>query len=66
MTYVLKDHAQGYFRGTIDGGDVVWTWSQGRAMRFRDRWFAEIAMVGHCPDAVVVRLRPKERSGAKP
>lgn len=58
-TYVLRDPARGYFRGLIDGEDVVWTWEQRRALRFRDRDTAELAMVGHCPDADVVRLKKR-------
>lgn len=55
MSYILRG-PQGYFRGTLDGEDVVWTWEQSRALRFRDRDMAELAMVGHCPEAEVVRL----------
>lgn len=60
--YVLKDYDHGYFRGLIDGEDVVWTQEQRRALRFRDRDTAELAMVGHCPNASVVRLRRATRT----
>jgi hypothetical protein len=57
MTWVLKDHEHGYFRGTLDDEDVVWTQQQGRALRFRDKDSAELAMVGFCPNASLVKLR---------
>lgn len=63
-TYVLRDRARGYFRGLFQGEDVVWTWEQSRALRFRDRDMAELAMVGHAPDATVVRLT--KRSAPEP
>lgn len=59
MSYILRDSAFGYFRGLIDGEDVVWTQDQARALRFRSKDEAELAMVGHCPNANVVKLRPK-------
>ncbi len=62
-TYVLRDHGQGYFRGLFNGEDVVWTWEQSRAMRFRDRDLAELAQVGHAPNASVVRLTKKRKCG---
>ena len=68
MTWVLRDAEMGYFRGLLDGEDVVWTQEQARAMRFRDRDMAELAMVGHAPNADVVKLRRRaspKRSAAK-
>lgn len=64
--YVLKDANQGYFRGLLHGEDVVWTHEQERAMRFRDRDMAELAMVGHCPNATVVALKKKRVSPRAP
>ena len=66
MTWVLKDPSCGYFRGLLDE-DVVWTWEQKRALRFRDRGLADLAMVGHCPNADVVRLRKRatQRQGTE-
>lgn len=57
-----RGYRSGYFRGLFDEEDVVWTWEQKRAMRFRDREMAELAMVAHCPDAVLVRLRKASRT----
>lgn len=57
MSYVLRDHDQGYFRGLLNGEDVVWTQERSRALRFRSREMAELAMVGHAPNAEVVKLR---------
>lgn len=63
MSYVLKDYDQGYFRGLFpDSEDVVWTQEQSRALRFRDRDLAELAQVGHCPNAEVVKLVPKRKA----
>ncbi len=62
MSYILKDHACGYFRGLMDGEDVVWTQEQSRAMRFASRDLADLAMVGHAPNADVIKLRSKKRS----
>ncbi len=64
MTYILRDHACGYFRGLLDD-DVVFTWEQKRAIRFKTRDLAELAMVGHCPNADIVRLRPKKATLSK-
>ena len=53
-----------YFRGTLDGEDVVSSFSQSHALRFRDKGMAELAaiMVG---DARVVRLRRKVSTPTK-
>lgn len=63
--YVLRDYDHGYFRGLMNEEDVVWTQVQSRAIRFRDRDMAELAQVGHCPCATVVRLRKKTVAGEK-
>ena len=59
MSYILRDPSGRYFRGLMEGADVVWTGEQSRAMRFYDRDMAELAMVGHCPEADVVKLVKK-------
>jgi len=45
--YVLRDPEHGYFRGLMDDEDVVWTQRQARALRFRNRDLAVLAIIGH-------------------